>query len=400
MKNQISNKLSSILDPETNLYCEEYYQLRLAEEKSRAERSHNPLSLLIIDPQRKAHNNGRSVFELIERIHLVTRKTDIKACYQEHKIAILMPYTPRHGALKLVHKLSREMKKIDSVTPHQTSDIQWIIYTYGDKSSSDLSHFSSLIDDPVESGYKKMDFLKMDFNPAPQGNVAVLSDSYFFDILNNAKQSIDTQLPKKIKRVIDIAGSLTGIILTLPLMIIICALIKLTSPGPLLFKQERMGYLGKKFTFLKFRSMQYNAKDDLHRSYVESLMNENSDTENKAWAKLHNDPRVTSLGKFMRKTSIDELPQFFNVLTGEMSLVGPRPPIPYEVKKYQLWHWKKVTDVKPGITGLWQVEGRGASTFNDTVRYDLSYIENWSLWLDLKIILKTFLVVFSTKGAK
>ena len=117
-----------------------------------------------------------------------------------------------------------------------------------------------------------------------------------------------------------------------------------------------------------------------------------------AWSSK-DDPRVTRLGKFLRRSSLDELPQFFNVLKGEMSLVGPRPPLAYEVEKYESWHLRRVLEVKPGITGLWQVKGRSATTFNEMVRLDISYVNNWSLWLDFKIILETIWAVLSTKGA-
>jgi lipopolysaccharide/colanic/teichoic acid biosynthesis glycosyltransferase len=143
--------------------------------------------------------------------------------------------------------------------------------------------------------------------------------------------------------------------------------------------------------------MECNASDDLHRKYVTDILKEC--TGDQPWAKLTDDPRITTFGRFLRKTSLDELPQLFNVLKGDMSLVGPRPPIPYEVEQYQLWHWKRTLDVKPGITGLWQVEGRSCSTFTNMVRMDLKYINNWSLWLDVKILFKTVYVVFSTRGA-
>ena len=144
--------------------------------------------------------------------------------------------------------------------------------------------------------------------------------------------------------------------------------------------------------FYKFRTMVIDAE-----SRLRDILSDN-EMEGPVF-KMTNDPRVTKIGKFLRMSSMDELPQFFNVLKGEMSLVGPRPPIPYEVEKYQLWHLKRIMEVKPGITGLWQTRGRGETTFNDMVRLDLAYINNWSLWLDFKILLKTFLVVLSTKGA-
>ncbi len=170
-------------------------------------------------------------------------------------------------------------------------------------------------------------------------------------------------------------------------MLIVVILIKLTSRGPILFRQERVG-LDRNFIFYKFRTMYANA-DKKHGE----LMRKHG-----IMFKLENDPRITPLGKFLRKTSLDELPQFFNVLKGEMSLIGPRPPMPEEVALYNKWQ-KKRLGVKPGITGLWQVSGRSEVSFNEWVKLDVYYIENWSLWLDCQILLKTIVVVLKGRGA-
>jgi exopolysaccharide biosynthesis polyprenyl glycosylphosphotransferase len=203
-----------------------------------------------------------------------------------------------------------------------------------------------------------------------------------------------------IKRFIDIAGALFGLIIFSPLMLIIAAAVKLTSKGPLLFRQERMGYQGKKFPFRKFRSMHIDNDENLHREYVKKLIQGNHKeinmgSKDQPCYKMKNDSRITPLGQILRKSSMDELPQFFNVLIGQMSLVGPRPPIPYELDNYQSWHLKRVINVKPGITGLWQVNGRSLTTFDEMVRMDLHYAKNWNLWLDFKILASTFKVVFT-----
>jgi lipopolysaccharide/colanic/teichoic acid biosynthesis glycosyltransferase len=156
-------------------------------------------------------------------------------------------------------------------------------------------------------------------------------------------------------------------------------IMKLTSPGPVLFRQERVGLYGKHFTFLKFRSMHVNNNADVHKEFIHNLIAKKSsaqtgnDSAGQKIYKITNDTRVTPLGKILRKTSLDELPQFFNVLKGDMSLAGPRPPIPYEVEKYHIWHRRRVMEVKPGITGLWQVEGRSSTTFDEMVRLDIQY---------------------------
>ncbi|HZQ91912.1 MAG TPA: sugar transferase [Terriglobales bacterium] len=206
------------------------------------------------------------------------------------------------------------------------------------------------------------------------------------------------------KRSVDLIGSLCAIAVLSPVFLIIAALVKLTSKGPVLFRQRRIGQYGQSFTFLKFRSMYTNADSKIHQEYVSKLisgkgdLNQGSSKEGVTY-KLMNDPRITPLGRFLRRTSLDELPQFFNVLKGEMSLVGPRPPIPYEFECYDLWHRRRVMEVKPGITGLWQVMGRSRTSFDEMVRLDLKYARAWSIWLDLKILWQTPRAVFSGDGA-
>ncbi|MFQ6105313.1 MAG: sugar transferase [Candidatus Glassbacteria bacterium] len=206
------------------------------------------------------------------------------------------------------------------------------------------------------------------------------------------------------KRFVDIAGASIGIILTLPLMLIIAIAIKLTSKGPVIFRQKRMGHLGRKFTFLKFRTMRIDGDDSIHKEYVRKLIRGEKDginmgKEGEPLYKLSKDYRVTRLGHILRITSLDELPQFFNVLAGSMSLVGPRPPITYEVESYKNWHWRRMIEAKPGITGIWQVSGRSRTTYDDMVRLDLNYARNQSILLDLKIIAKTFSAVLNMDGA-
>ena len=186
-------------------------------------------------------------------------------------------------------------------------------------------------------------------------------------------------------------------------MLAIAIAIKLTSKGPILFKQRRVGQYGVRFTFLKFRSMYSQSDAKIHREYVLRLIAGKHEGEqgnaNGGVYKIKDDPRITWVGKILRKASLDELPQFFNVLKGEMSLVGPRPPIPYEVEAYDIWHRRRFLEVKPGITGLWQVNGRSRVKFEDMVRLDLQYARSWSLGLDFKILLETPRAVFFGEGA-
>ena len=193
------------------------------------------------------------------------------------------------------------------------------------------------------------------------------------------------------KRAGDLVVSLAGLILLSPLMLLISAAIKLDSPGPILFKQIRVGKGGRRFVFYKFRSMHQGAEEERPQ------LTDRDEVVGPTF-KIRHDPRCTRVGRFLRRTSLDELPQLYNVLRGEMSLVGPRPAIPLEVEQYQEWHRKRL-EIWPGITGLWQVSGRSQLTFDEMCLLDIYYLENWSPLLDLKIALKTIPAVLAGRGA-
>lgn len=207
------------------------------------------------------------------------------------------------------------------------------------------------------------------------------------------------------KRAMDVVGSSLGLLVASPFFLALACAVKLSSKGPVLFRQVRVGQFGEPFVFLKFRSMYLNNDPAIHREYVKALISGRPDlkatTEGAPTAvyKLTRDPRVTRIGAFLRRTSLDELPQLYNVLKGDMSLVGPRPAIPYEVEAYALWHRRRVLEAKPGITGLWQVKGRSRVTFDEMVRLDVRYASARSLWLDVKTLLDTPRAVFFGEGA-
>lgn len=211
------------------------------------------------------------------------------------------------------------------------------------------------------------------------------------------------KLSRIAKRAIDIAGSAAALVFCFPLLVVIALAIKLTSKGPILFKQERVGRYGARFTFLKFRTMVCENDPSIHREYVRRFISgqahgSEGPSQNAVY-KIQDDPRVTRVGKFLRKSSLDELPQLLNVLKGDMSLVGPRPPIPYELEAYKTWHHRRVLEAQPGITGLWQVNGRSRIRFDEMVRLDLQYARTWSVWLDLKILWQTPRAVLFGAGA-
>jgi lipopolysaccharide/colanic/teichoic acid biosynthesis glycosyltransferase len=207
-----------------------------------------------------------------------------------------------------------------------------------------------------------------------------------------------------VKRLVDLIGSALALLMLLPVFLMIAIAVGSTSEGPVFFRQVRLGRCGKKFTFLKFRSMYVNNDHTIHKEYVERFIKgedceEHNDGAVPKLYKLTADPRITPLGRFLRKTSLDELPQLWNVFRGDMSLVGPRPPVSYEFERYERWHRQRLAFVKPGITGLWQVEGRSRVKFDDMIRLDLRYARFWSLWLDLKILARTPWAIFSGEGA-
>jgi exopolysaccharide biosynthesis polyprenyl glycosylphosphotransferase len=195
-----------------------------------------------------------------------------------------------------------------------------------------------------------------------------------------------------VKRLLDIIVSLVMLLISVPFLLIVGAMVRLTSGGPAIYRQVRCGLYGRKFVLFKFRSMREGAEDAL---WEIKHLNEMAGPV----FKMRNDPRVTPLGRFLRKSSIDEWPQFWNVLKGDMSLVGPRAPLPNEVKEYTRWQRRRLS-VKPGITCLWQISGRNEIDFHEWMKLDLHYIDNWSLLLDLKILLRTFPVVLFGKGAR
>ena len=205
-----------------------------------------------------------------------------------------------------------------------------------------------------------------------------------------------------LKRGVDVLLSLLLLLLLSPVLVVLAALVKLSSPGPVIFRQVRVGQMMRPFMMWKFRTMYVNADHGIHHHYVSWFITSSDkgrEQSKTAFFKLTNDTRITPIGHFLRRNSLDELPQLWNVVIGDMSLVGPRPPLWYELQQYKPWHRSRVLEAKPGITGLWQVVGRSRTTFDDMVRLDLRYARTMSLWGDIKILLATPAAVITGKGA-
>jgi len=424
-KNKNNGLLNSLKLKSEWFFPSEFHKI-LEREKNRSDRSGHPISFIYIDltryskyeykiPQEEYLNFYKKFLELIDKY---TRDYDIKTLIDDYRIGVLLLDTSIDGAKLFIEKISKQIFNYFQTKEKEEyiNIIQSImISSYPVNVIQDCSNISGtpLILRNLKFEKKEMVgknklllrekfSLHMNWNRVSYSNGALAISAFHFN--GNIYHNINEKLYPFLKRITDIVGSLVGIIFFFPLMFLIALLIKLTSDGPILFKQKRLGYLGKPFTFLKFRTMYVDCDEKLHQEYVHKLIRGETDSTNfgssqQPLFKLENDPRITRIGKYLRKLSLDELPQFFNVLWGDMSLVGPRPPIRYELEEYQNWHFRRILEVKPGITGLWQVYGRSMTTFDEMVRLDLQYIREKSILLDLKILLKTFDAVFNTKGA-
>ncbi len=356
--------------PDSAFLAEEAFIGRLHLEQKRTERSRRPFVLMLLESAsllNAGQNHG--VFDQILRLlSRSIRETDIRGWYEDGAaIGVIFTEIGASDAHSVGSSLVRKMRALlaGALGLDQVNQIQLSYYVFPE-------------DWDKESG---------------------TPTTVLYPESIRARRSSQVG-----KRCLDIAGGMAALILASPLFLAIALAIKLTSKGPVLFRQQRVGQYGQKFTFFKFRSMYVNNDPDIHRKYVTSLIAGALDSEHESGGqsavfKLTNDPRITSVGRLLRKTSLDEMPQFLNVLNGEMSLVGPRPPIPYEVESYDIWHRRRLLGVKPGITGLWQVSGRSRTTFDDMVRLDLQYAKSWSVWLDLSILLRTPRAVVAGDGA-
>jgi lipopolysaccharide/colanic/teichoic acid biosynthesis glycosyltransferase len=337
-------------------------------ERRRTERSGKQFMLVLISGEDfHAESGGMLVSSVVSAISSNTRETDVLGWYE------------RDITLGL---LMTEISLTDTTTINTI-----------------LQKISVAVQNAVSP--EKYRRLALMYRVFPQ-EVAKFSDDDGDFILypDLSKRHAATKHGRVLKRAMDICGSLLAIIVFLPAFAIIALLVKLTSKGPVLFCQKRVGQYGKEFCFYKFRTMYVDNDSQIHQEYVAKLIAGGRDLgQSKGIYKMVDDPRITAVGRFLRKTSLDELPQFVNVLMNDMSLVGPRPPLPYEYERYQTWHKRRVLELKPGLTGLWQVEGRSRTTFDEMVRMDLRYANIRSLWVDFKILMQTPAAMLSGRGA-
>ena len=338
---------------------QELFKAVLIKERKRADRSNQPWALLIISVDDPTAPSSFIWKPIIESLSAVTRETDLMGWFARRTvISVVLTEVQRFepaAARALEVRISQQLgKHLDAET---------------------IGKVSIRVRVPPRE------------NASEDGEWPV----------DQPKTAYDAA-----KRGLDVLGSLTLLLLLSPVFLVISAVVKAGSRGPVFFGQMRVGQMMKPFRMQKFRTMRVDADPALHREYVASFIHSTAQPQlagGNAVFKLTNDPRVTRVGRVLRKTSLDELPQLWNVLRGEMSLVGPRPPIPYELEQYKPWHCRRILEAKPGITGLWQVAGRSRTTFDEMVRLDLRYARTCSLWNDLKILAATPAAVFSGKGA-
>jgi len=306
-----------------------------------------------------------------------------------------------------VDVLRNSIRMTDVIGWHRNEQVLGVIFTELGNTPKDAAlgavknRMADILQNNLEAGEPVA--IKLSFHWFPEDPVPPPGGSLDLSVYPECQRRAQSKkMARGIKRILDIVGSALALVFLSWLFLGIVILIKLTSKGPALFRQVRIGQHGKQFTFLKFRSMRVNNDATIHKEYVTKFISGKTDLPEAGTLevfKITNDPRVTPIGRFLRKTSFDELPQLINVLKGEMSLIGPRPPLPYEFECYDLWHRRRVMEVKPGITGLWQVSGRSRTSFDEMVRLDLHYTRNWSLWLDFTILLDTPRAVLFGDGA-
>jgi len=342
----------------------EAFRRMIALERKRSERSRKPFMLLLLDmgEHRLSDKNGKVLGKILSALSVSTRETDITGWYaNDCVVGVMFTEIAADDGSSPSTIIARVTETLQSnLTLEQFNRVNISFHVFPEDWDHDTQE--------------------------PQSNPTLYPDL--------SKREDARKSARALKRMMDVAGSMLALMFFSPIVLIISCAIKATSKGPVFFRQRRIGQHGKPFVFLKFRSMYVDNDAGVHKEYVKRLIagkadKQPSDGDGQGVYKLTADPRITRVGSFLRKTSLDELPQFINVLQGEMSLVGPRPPVPYEVEAYDIWHRRRLLEAKPGITGLWQVSGRSRVNFDDMVRLDLHYARTWSPWMDIKILVRT-----------
>jgi len=373
----------------SNCYPKKYFRNRINEEKIRTCRTGIPFSLVLVNPSKFISGDGRGPGFVETWVRLVDKETNgsaVKGWWDSKKIGILVTNASLSQISLLISKLITQVEALGHNIIQSSKREAFKVFTFQGANKENVNG------DEREKGTDLRVYANGrdgDGRPIEYGDLSILC--------NLAPHH------EIVKEILDIVGSTILLVCLSPLFLICAILIKIDSPGPVFYKQTRIGKGGKPFTLLKFRSMHYRADEKIHEGHVKNLMNgkaglSSTGSRSEKSYKLINDERVSRFGKFLRRTSIDELPQLINVLKGDMSLVGPRPHPPYEAELYNLWQSYRL-NIKPGITGLGQIYGRFNKNYEDVYRLDFQYLKTASLLLDLKILFRTIFVVLSNRGA-
>jgi lipopolysaccharide/colanic/teichoic acid biosynthesis glycosyltransferase len=355
------------------------------------DRNKHILSLLLFTVGKHSENSEalkKFLNLLVKRI----RSTDEIGWLDRNRIGVILPYTSYNGA----HNLARAICKIPLC---KTVIVEYAIHNYPDSPSSDDDFL-------VHSNIRELPQKSKSIRPASptpaielkQEDLPTTPPPTMVDLYNSgaSSKSIERLVirPHPIwKRAIDISASVLGLVILSPLLLVVTLIIKFWEGGPVIYKQKRVGYSKRVFTMWKFRTMKPGGGNELHQNYMSDLIDgANDESSAKAMTKLDSELPITGFGRLLRATCIDELPQLINVLRGDMSLIGPRPPTLYEARNYSQWHCERFGCV-PGMTGLWQVSGKNKLTFLEMIRLDIKYVRELSLWLDIVILLKTPITV-------
>jgi len=387
----------------SGIYSPVQFQAALQREQARAERNGHQITLALLHAN--GHNGDvRRTFRLLEALKSRLRVMDEAGWFDPSRIGILMPYTAREGAWRMIEDLC-------SLLDGELTAADCSVYTYPCDPSDDSAEFPEHTSKDIDAtdsgdGPAAENLFTATGHGGSRGNSSAGASMVCERVHPGVACTypimvVPSSEPSAWQRGLDIACSLLGFTILAPVLLGTALLIKLVSPGPVFFKQVRIGRGGKPFMLWKFRTMVANADSSIHQNHVAQLINgtaENGEAKSKPMTKLDNDPRVIPLGTILRGACIDELPQLINVLRGEMSLVGPRPPIPYEVRDYEPWQRRRL-DAVPGLTGLWQISGKNKLTFDEMVRLDIQYNRKRSAWMNIVIMLRTPRVILKEIAA-
>ena len=376
------------------IQSQESFRASIIRERQRVDRNKHIVSLLLFTVG-KQNADGVMAQQLAHLLAERIRSTDEAGWFDNKRIGIILPDTCADGAYKLANEICKAFNPEASVP-------KYTVHTYPSNWFSDGDGHPGqfeIVDLPRRRKPITSQSPSLPAKHSQGANFISATPSFTRDVIGGCKvvpQAIEPFFLQPLpswKRIVDVLGSLFGLIMLSPILLLVALIIKVSYGGPVIFKQQRVGYSGRIFTMWKFRTMKRSVEGSLHQQYMSSLINgANDESSVKAMTKLDGDLPITGFGRILRAMSFDELPQLINVLCGDMTLIGPRPPTIYEVENYLRWYCERFGTV-PGMTGLWQVSGKNKLTFLEMIRLDIRYMKGLSLWLDIMILLKTPLVI-------